>query len=103
MEQGAGYSGTEVGRRRRDGLGRAGKVLRPTPAVLETVAPLPGEEALYGQFRVLLATAASDPTIKQVSRPPLKPSRKSLGHFWSGSTTGVRPAMAGIAMLEDQL
>ena len=35
------------------------------PAVLDTVAPLPGEEALYGQFRALLAAAAKDPAIKQ--------------------------------------
>ena len=33
--------------------------------VLDTVPPLPGEEALYGQFRVLLDAAAKDPTIKQ--------------------------------------
>ena len=35
------------------------------PAVLETVAPLPGEEALYGQFRALLAAAANDLAIKK--------------------------------------
>jgi hypothetical protein len=35
-------------------------------AVLESVPPLPGEEALYGQFRELLAAAADDPTIKQL-------------------------------------
>jgi hypothetical protein len=33
--------------------------------VLATVAPLPGEEALYAQFRVLLDAAAQDPAIKQ--------------------------------------
>jgi hypothetical protein len=33
--------------------------------VLDIVPPLPGEEALYGQFRSLLAAAAADPTIKQ--------------------------------------
>jgi hypothetical protein len=34
-------------------------------AVLEAVPPLAGEEALYGEFRVLLDAAAKDPAIKQ--------------------------------------
>lgn len=34
------------------------------PEVSRTVPPLPGEEALYGQFRSLLDAAASDPQIK---------------------------------------
>jgi len=33
--------------------------------VLKTVPPLPGEEALYGQMRALLATAEKDPEIKK--------------------------------------
>jgi len=33
--------------------------------VLDIVPPLPGEEALYGQFRALLAAAAADPAIRQ--------------------------------------
>ena len=33
--------------------------------VLDTVAPLPGEEALYAQFRALLDAAAQDPAVKQ--------------------------------------
>ena len=33
--------------------------------VLDSVPPLPGEEALYNQFRVLLDVAAKDPDIKQ--------------------------------------
>ena len=33
--------------------------------VLDTVPPLPGEEALYGQFRVLMDAAARDPEIKK--------------------------------------
>ena len=32
--------------------------------VLDTVPPLPGEEALYGQFRVLLDAAAKDSAVK---------------------------------------
>ena len=66
LEQGAGDSRSEIRRRRRDGLGRAGEVLRPARRrCCETVAPLPGEEALYGQFRALLDAAAKDPAIKQ--------------------------------------
>jgi hypothetical protein len=34
------------------------------PTVLQTVAPLPGEEALYGQMRAVLDAAAKDPAIK---------------------------------------
>ncbi|WP_328464007.1 DUF1214 domain-containing protein [Streptomyces sp. NBC_00448] len=36
------------------------------PEVLDTVPPLPGEEALYQQFRDLLAAADASPEIKQV-------------------------------------
>ena len=36
------------------------------PEVLDQVAPLPGEEALYAQFRNLLAVARRDPEIKKV-------------------------------------
>ncbi len=35
------------------------------PEVLDTIAPLPGEEALYAQFRQLLAVAKNDPAIMQ--------------------------------------
>lgn len=35
------------------------------PLVLATVAPQPGEEALYAQFRQLMDIAAKDPAIKQ--------------------------------------
>jgi hypothetical protein len=34
--------------------------------VLQTVDALPGEEALYGQFRLLLDTASRDPALKKV-------------------------------------
>ncbi|HEU5192526.1 MAG TPA: DUF1254 domain-containing protein [Methylomirabilota bacterium] len=34
--------------------------------VLDTVPPLPGEEALYAQFRALLAAAAKDPALKKL-------------------------------------
>lgn len=36
------------------------------PDVLNTVEPLQGEEALYGQFRLLLDAAAKDPELKKV-------------------------------------
>jgi len=45
------------------------------PVVLETVAPLPGEEALYRQFRVLLASAANDPAIKTGAGPDRRRDR----------------------------
>jgi hypothetical protein len=35
------------------------------PAVLDSIAPLPGEEALYANFRQLLNAAARDPEIKK--------------------------------------
>lgn len=35
------------------------------PQVLDMVPPLPGEEGLYGQFRLLMDAAAKDPAIKQ--------------------------------------
>jgi hypothetical protein len=35
------------------------------PEVLQSVAPLPGEEALYAQFRWLMQLAAKDPAIKK--------------------------------------
>ncbi|WP_406451037.1 DUF1214 domain-containing protein [Streptomyces sp. NBC_00876] len=35
------------------------------PEVLDSVPPLPGEEALYQQFRVLLSAAAASPDVKQ--------------------------------------
>jgi hypothetical protein len=36
------------------------------PAVLDNVGPLPGEQALYANFRQLLAVAARDPEVKKV-------------------------------------
>jgi hypothetical protein len=35
------------------------------PEVLQTVPPLPGEEALYGLFKAMLDAAATDPRIKE--------------------------------------
>ena len=36
------------------------------PTVLDHVPPLPGEEALYGQFRAVLAAADAEPRLKEV-------------------------------------
>ncbi len=72
--------------------------------VLDTVAPLPGEEALYGQFRALLAAAAADPAIKQaliqvaaetegnVVGPFLewKHNGRPAGNGWNRSTNNAR-------------
>ncbi|MGE8064782.1 DUF1254 domain-containing protein [Pseudomonas sp. NPDC089569] len=35
------------------------------PQILKMVPPLPGEEAMYGQFRLLMDVAAKDPVIKK--------------------------------------
>ena len=74
------------------------------PVVLETVAPLPGEEALYGQFRVLLASAANDPAVKQalvqtaaeIERDVISPffewkyNGRPTGNGWNRSTNNAR-------------
>ncbi|GGP26756.1 DUF1254 domain-containing protein [Silvimonas amylolytica] len=36
------------------------------PGILDAVPPLPGEEAMYAQFRALLDAAAKDPAVKQL-------------------------------------
>ncbi len=58
-------------------------------AVLATVPPLPGEEALYGQFRVLLDAAAKDPAIKkalvEVAR---ETERDVIGPFFQWKRNG---------------
>jgi hypothetical protein len=65
------------------------------PAVLDTVAPLPGEEALYGQFRTLLAAAASDPAIKQaLIQSAVETERDVINPFFAWKHNG-RPAGNG--------
>ncbi len=65
------------------------------PTVLETVAPLPGEEALYGQFRVLLDAAAKDPAIKQaLVQVAVETERDVIGPFLEWKHNG-RPAGNG--------
>ena len=72
--------------------------------VLDTVAPLPGEEALYGQFRVLLDAAAKDPAIKkalveaavETEREVIEPffawkrNGRPAGNGWNRSTNNAR-------------
>jgi len=72
--------------------------------VLDTVSPLPGEEALYSQFRVLLRAAAADPAIKKVlvetavdaDRNIMEPffewkrNGRHAGHGWNRSTNNAR-------------
>ena len=74
------------------------------PTVLQTVAPLPGEEALYGQMRAVLDAAAKDPAIKQaliqaateternVVDPFLewKHNGRPAGNGWNRSTNNAR-------------
>ena len=66
--------------------------------VLDTVPPLRGEEALYGQFRVLLDAAQKDPAIKKSSSKwPAKLNAIRSTRSSSGSITGALLAMAGTA------
>ena len=72
--------------------------------VLDTVPPLPGEEALYGQFRVLLDAAAKDPAIKkalveaavETEREVIEPffewkrNGRPAGNGWNRSTNNAR-------------
>jgi hypothetical protein len=72
--------------------------------VLETVPPLPGEEALYGQFRLLLDAAQRDPAIKkaimatavETERTVIAPffqwnrNGKPAGNGWNRSTNNAR-------------
>jgi hypothetical protein len=72
--------------------------------VLDTVPPLPGEEALYSQFRVLLDAAAKDPAIKKAlvetavdsDRTIMEPffewkrNGRPAGNGWNRSTNNAR-------------
>ena len=72
--------------------------------VLDEVPPLPGEEALYSQFRVLLDTAAKDPAIKKLLVDTVVEAEKTLinpfhewkhngrpaGNGWNRSTNNSR-------------
>jgi hypothetical protein len=72
--------------------------------VLELVPPLPGEEALYSQFRVLMNAAAKDPAIKKLlvetavdaEQTLIKPffdwkrNGRPAGNGWNRSTNNAR-------------
>jgi len=64
-------------------------------AVLDDVAPLPGEEALYGNFRVLLDAAAKDPAIKKaLLEAAAETEREVIDPFFEWKHNG-RPAGNG--------
>jgi hypothetical protein len=63
--------------------------------VLDTVPPLPGEEALYGQFRVLLDAASRDPDVrKALVEAAVETERDVFGPFFEWKRNG-RPAGNG--------
>jgi hypothetical protein len=58
--------------------------------VLETVPPLPGEEALYAQFRQLLDVAAKDPEIKQaIVDEAIETERDVIRRFFEWKHNGL--------------
>ena len=60
--------------------------------VLDKVPPLPGEESLYAQFRLLLDTAAQDPAIKQaIIEAAVETERDVINPFLKWKHNG-RPA-----------
>jgi len=64
-------------------------------AVLDIVPPLPGEEAMYGQFRVLLDAASKDADVKQaLVRAAIETERDVIAPFHEWKRNG-RPAGNG--------
>jgi hypothetical protein len=58
--------------------------------VLDTVAPLPGEEAMYGQFRALLQAAARDPEIKKLlTKVAVETERDVIHPFFEWKRNGL--------------
>ena len=74
------------------------------PEVLQTVPPLPGEEALYGTFKSMLDAAAKDPQIKEMltqtaiaaEEQLIKPlfdfhnNGRPVGNGWTSPPNGAR-------------
>jgi len=61
--------------------------------VLDDVPPLPGEEALYSQFRAVLEAASGDATIAEVLRETARESEKQLvAPLFYFSNVGVKVA-----------
>jgi hypothetical protein len=61
---------------------------------LDTVDPLPEEQALYGQFRLLLDAASKDPAIKTVVETAVETEQKVMQPFFRWKHNG-RPAGNG--------
>src|SRR5262249_34300780 len=62
------------------------------PEVLDNVAPLPGEEAMYAQFRWLIDVAAKDPALKAaIVDEAVKAEEEIIGPFLRWKHNG-RPA-----------
>ena len=60
------------------------------PQVLDTVAPLPGEEALYAQFRSLMEVANRDPEIKKILVPTaVDTEQQAIAPFFEWRRNGV--------------
>lgn len=65
------------------------------PAALDSVPPLPGEEALYAQFRLLLDVAARDPKLNQLLvDTAVETEKEVIGPFFRWEHNG-RPAGNG--------
>jgi len=65
------------------------------PSVLETVPPLPGEEALYAQFRQLTTAAKADPAIAKVlTEVAVETEKEVIQPFFQWKYNG-RPAGNG--------
>jgi hypothetical protein len=65
------------------------------PLVLDGVAPLPGEEAMYAQFRLILDAAAKDPVIRQtLVDTAIETEKKVIEPFFEWAHNG-RPAGNG--------
>ena len=65
------------------------------PTILSTVAPLPGEEALYDQFRALLEVANSNPDIKKLITETVVELDKNMIHDFLKWKYNGRPAGNG--------
>jgi hypothetical protein len=71
------------------------KFFDQVPEVINTVDPLPGEEAMYGQFRLLLDAAAKDPELqKLLVEIAVETEEKAIHPFFEWKHNG-RPAGNG--------
>lgn len=71
------------------------KFFEQLPSVLDQVPPLPGEEAMYANFRALLAAGERDPAIKQAMLDVAKETEKTaIADFFKWENNG-KPAGNG--------